>query len=65
MPRGRQHWTVELLEEVIAAVGDKLAVLHNTEGADRARVTQLQQSLAALRADRDNLERREERRVAR
>lgn len=52
MGRARQHWSVELLDEAISAVGDRLAILTNTDGADRQRIIRLQQAIAALRDDR-------------
>lgn len=57
----RQHWTVELLDEAIDACADKHAVLSNTEGVDRQRVTRLSQAIAALRADRAKHWHREDR----
>lgn len=57
----RQHWSVELLDEAISAVSDKLAVIYNTEGADRQRIIRLQQAAAALRADRAKHWHREDR----
>lgn len=57
----RQQWSVELLDEAIAAVSDKLAILRNTDGADRQRIIRLQQAVAALRDDRAKFWRREKR----
>lgn len=52
MGRTRQHWTVELLDEAINAVGDRLAILSNTDGTDRQQIIRLQQAARALRDDR-------------
>lgn len=57
----RQQWTTELLDEAIGAVTDKLAVLQNTDGADRVTIIRLQQAAAALRADRAKYWHRENR----
>lgn len=53
MGRSRQHWSVELLDEAISAVGDKLAAITNTVGDNRERINRLQQAIRALRDNRE------------